>query len=72
MDPFSVRGFRQVWLALFILGALFINRPFIEIFNHSDRFFGIPLIYCYLFFGWLASIAVIFAFRRILGSGGKE
>ena len=57
---------------MFILGALFLNRPFIEIFNSSRLFFGIPLSFIYFYAGWLASIAVIFIFRRFLGPGETD
>lgn len=72
MELFSAREFRQVWIAFFILGAIFINRPFLEIFNHENIIFGIPLSYAYFFIGWLASIAVIFVFRRLMGAGEKK
>lgn len=72
MELFSARGFKQVWIAFFLLGAIFINRPFIEIFNHEHGVFGIPLIYAYFFVGWLASIMVILVFRKIMGVGEKK
>jgi hypothetical protein len=41
-----------------------MNYPFISIFNKAIAIFQIPLLYFYLFFGWLVSIFVIFLFSR--------
>ncbi|BAI81126.1 conserved hypothetical protein [Deferribacter desulfuricans SSM1] len=55
-----------VWLFLFILGFIFINYPFITIFDKRVFIFGIPLIYLYFFIGWFGSILVVYVFVLFL------
>jgi hypothetical protein len=50
---------RQWWVIGFILGALMINYPFLQIFNRPVLLGGLPLLFLYLMLGWAASIAVI-------------
>ncbi|MEC5156255.1 hypothetical protein [Chryseobacterium sp. MP_3.2] len=38
-------------IALFIL----FNAPVLLLFNSSQKFFGLPIIYVYIFFVWAAS-----------------
>lgn len=55
---------KESWVIFFILGIIMMNYPFISIFNKAIAIFQIPLLYFYLFFGWLVSIFVIFLFSR--------
>jgi len=50
---------RQWWWIAFVLGALMINYPFLQIFNRRTTLFGIPLLFLYFILGWAASVAVI-------------
>jgi hypothetical protein len=52
------------WLLLFFLGAVMINYPFLNIFDKKIFIFKIPLLYIYLFLGWLISIIVVFIFTK--------
>ena len=40
-------------VALFVLGALLLLPPLIVIFNQPLHFFGIPVLYLYLFLAWI-------------------
>jgi Na+-driven multidrug efflux pump len=44
--------------ALFILGVVLFNPPFLSIFNRTAHVFGVPLLYLYLFFAWALLIAL--------------
>ena len=59
MGGWSRSKLRQWWWIAFVLGALMINYPFLQIFNRCTTLFGIPLLFLYFLFGWAASIAVI-------------
>ncbi len=50
---------RQWWWIAFVLGALMINYPFLQIFNRDVFLFGYPLLVLYFFGGWAVSIAAI-------------
>jgi len=45
--------------ALFILGNVLFNYPILTIFNLELLFFGIPLLYLYIFTVWSAFIIAI-------------
>jgi hypothetical protein len=45
-------------LALFLLVAL--NIPIVLLFDNSDNFLGLPVIYVYVFSVWLFSIIISF------------
>jgi len=45
--------------ALFILGNVLFNYPILTIFNLKLMFFGIPLLYLYIFTVWSALIIAI-------------
>lgn len=55
---------KDSWAICFVLGLVMMNYPFISIFNKPALTFGIPLLYLYLFFGWLFSIFIIYLFSR--------
>lgn len=56
---------KESWIIFFILGIVMMNFPFLSIFNKSVTFFGIPLLYLYLYCGWFVSIVVILVFTRV-------
>lgn len=71
MGLFGGQGLRRVWPALFLLGAIMLNRPFLSIFDRPVKLFGIPLIIIYMLVGWLFSILVILLFRLMLKGPGR-
>jgi hypothetical protein len=52
----------ESWFIFFIMGIIMMNFPFLHIFNKSDLIFGFPLLFLYLFIGWVVSIFVIYLF----------
>jgi hypothetical protein len=63
---------RQWWWIAFVLGCLMINYPFLRIFDRNLAHLGIPLLYLYLFLGWLAGIAVIGCYTWALRKAPDE
>lgn len=59
MGGWTRSNLRQCWWIAFVLGALMINYPFLQIFNRATTLFGLPLLFLYFMVGWAASIAVI-------------
>ena len=57
---------KESWVIFFILGIIMMNYPFISIFNKPVLFFGLPVLYLYLLFGWLFSIFIIFLFSKAI------
>lgn len=49
----------QRLVALFLLGCLLFNFPFLALFNHAGELLGIPVLYAYIFGVWLALIIAI-------------
>jgi predicted permease len=49
----------QRLVALFLLGCLLFNFPLLALFNKSGEVLGIPLLYAYIFFVWLALIVLM-------------
>ena len=45
--------------ALFLFGCVLFNYPLLALFNRSTEIFGIPLLYAFLFGGWLLLIALM-------------
>jgi hypothetical protein len=45
-------------VCLFLMGLLLFNYPVLAIFNVSDRVFGVPALYAYLFSAWLVVIVL--------------
>jgi hypothetical protein len=45
--------------ALFLLGCVMFNYPLLALFNRSTEVFGIPLLYAFIFGGWLILIALM-------------
>jgi hypothetical protein len=54
----KLRPIGERLVALFILGAVLFNPPFLSIFNRAAHLFGIPLLYVYLFFAWVFLITL--------------
>jgi hypothetical protein len=61
---------KEAWVIFFILGIIMMNYPFIVIFNISDQLFGMPVLFMYLYFGWLVSIFVIYLFVKAVDLNG--
>jgi hypothetical protein len=59
-------------IALFLLGVLLLNPPFLLVFNHPIRVLGIPILYLYLFLAWIVLIAVAAAVARGIHAGDVE
>jgi hypothetical protein len=49
----------QRFVALCMLGLLLFNYPILALFNVSGTFFGVPILYAYIFIAWTALIAVM-------------
>lgn len=45
-------------VALFMLGFVLFNYPFLAVFNRARLVLGVPLLYLYLFVAWGAVIAL--------------
>lgn len=59
---------RESWIIFFILGIIMMNYPFLTIFNKPFTVGCVPLLYCYLMVGWVASICVIWLFTKAITS----
>lgn len=59
MQRANRRGARLV--GLFLLGCLLFNYPLLALFNVPGTFFGVPVVYVYLFAAWLLLIALVAA-----------
>ncbi len=57
MPKSSRRGQRLA--ALFLLGCLLFNYPFIALVNVRATVLGVPLLYAYLFAAWALLIALV-------------
>ncbi len=57
MTPESLIGKRLV--GLFLLGFLLFNYPVISLFNLNKFWFGIPILYFYVFTVWLILVILI-------------
>ena len=67
---------KESWVIFFILGIIMMNYPFIHIF-HKPRVLvsGMPVLFLYLYIGWLISIIVIYIFIKAIdlhGDNGNE
>ena len=45
--------------ALYLLGCLLFNYPLLQLFARDGAFFGVPLLYCYIFGAWAALIGLM-------------
>ncbi len=57
MTPESLKSRRLV--GLFLLGCVLFNYPIISLFNINSDWFGIPILYVYVFGTWLFIITLI-------------
>lgn len=46
-------------IILFVVGALALNYPFLDLFDRAWLPFGIPLLYLYLYLIWLVVIVLL-------------
>lgn len=49
----------QRLVALFLLGWVLFNYPFLFIFSKNGFIFGIPLLYVYIFAAWIVLIGLM-------------
>jgi hypothetical protein len=59
-------------VALFVLGAVLFNPPFLSIFNRAAQPLGIPLLYLYLFLAWALLIALTALLVERAEEGGER
>lgn len=52
-------------MTFFCCGMIFINYPFMKIFDKPIFIFKVPLLYIYFFLGWIGSIVVVYIFKTI-------
>jgi hypothetical protein len=57
MNRFEISAQRLV--ALFVLGCMLFNYPFLSLFNAPGTVFGIPVLYAYIFASWAVLIALM-------------
>ena len=57
MNGLQSRG--QRFVALCMLGLLLFNYPILALFNLSGAFFGVPMLYAYIFIAWAMLIALM-------------
>jgi hypothetical protein len=64
---------KEAWVIFFILGIIMMNYPFIHIF-HKPRvlILGMPVLFLYLYVGWLVSIVVIYIFVKAIDLNGED
>lgn len=58
--------YRETWVISFILGIIFMNYPFVQLFNKPLRLFDIPLLFLYFQVGWAVAIFVIYLFSKAI------
>ena len=46
-------------VALFLVGALLLNYPFLALFDRAATVLGIPVLYVYMFGAWALLIALL-------------
>ncbi len=56
--PASQRNHAQL-IVLIILGCLALNYPLLALFSKPGRWFGIPVLYFYIFVFWALFIALL-------------
>ena len=57
MGEIEGRGPRMI--ALCMLGLVLFNFPILALFNVPGEFFGVPLLYAYIFAAWAVLIALM-------------
>ena len=46
-------------IAAFLVGCVLFNYPLLSLFDRPTEIFGIPLVYAYVFFAWIAVIGLM-------------
>lgn len=46
-------------MCVFLLGCLLFSYPLMALFNVPARVFGVPVLFAYLFSGWVLLIALV-------------
>ncbi len=49
----------QRLVAVFLTGALLFNYPVLSLFDRAERWFGVPMLWLFLFVTWAALLAVV-------------
>ncbi len=49
----------QRLVAVFLTGALLFNYPVLSLFDRAERWFGMPMLWLFLFVTWAALLAVV-------------
>ncbi|MGV8892318.1 MAG: hypothetical protein ACOH2K_05140 [Burkholderiaceae bacterium] len=49
----------QRFAAIFLLGWILLNYPLLALFNHAGTWYGIPILYAYLFIVWALIIGLL-------------
>jgi hypothetical protein len=57
MNRSNITGQRLA--AIFLLGCVLLNYPILFLFNSPESFFGIPLLYIYIFGIWALLIGLM-------------
>jgi hypothetical protein len=63
---FKRLNLKEAWVIFFVLGIIMMNYPFIHIFNVPNQLLDMPVLFEYLYFGWLISICVIYLFVKAI------
>lgn len=64
---------KDTWVVFFVLGIIMMNYPFIHIFHKPDTLvFGMPVLFLYLYLGWLISIIIIYLFVKSINLQEEE
>ena len=65
MSDFESKG--QRFVALCMLGTLLFNYPILALFNVPGNFFGVPILYAYIFVAW----ALLIGLMAIVAASGR-
>jgi hypothetical protein len=57
VNKFESKGQRLI--ALCMLGTLLFSYPMLALFNVSGAFFGVPVLYAYIFIAWAVLVALM-------------
>lgn len=49
----------QRFVAIFLLGSVAFNYPFLYLFNTRSEIFGVPLLYAYVFMAWAGVVLLL-------------
>lgn len=69
MTPDNLKHRRLV--GLFLLGWVLYNYPILSLFNLPASFFGIPILYCYIFAAWAGLILLVIFMTQFGNQPGK-